>query len=82
MVETLTDGERETLFHSVKSTLKEMTAEGGRDTTRDLFGKPGGYRTRLSQTTPGKPCPVCGGMIVKQPYMGGSIYFCDGCQKM
>ena len=81
-VETLTDGEREPLFHSVKSTLKEMTAQGGRDTTRDLFSKPGGYRTRLSQITVDKPCPVCGGMIVKQPYMGGSIYFCDGCQKM
>ena len=81
-VETLTDGEREMIFHSVKSTLKEMAAQGGRDTTRDLFGKPGGYRTRLSQTAVDKPCPACGGMIVKQPYMGGSIYFCDGCQKM
>jgi formamidopyrimidine-DNA glycosylase len=81
-VETLTEGERETLFSSVKSTFKEMTEQGGRDTTRDLFGKPGGYRTRLSQTAVDKPCPVCGGAIIKQPYMGGSIYFCDGCQKM
>ena len=81
-VETLSDGEKETLFHSVKSNLKEMTAQGGRDTTRDLFGKPGGYRTRLSQITADKPCPVCGGTIVKQPYMGGSIYFCDECQKL
>ena len=81
-LETLTDGEREALLHSVKSTLKEMTAQGGRDTTRDLFGKPGGYRTRLSHISVDKPCPACGGMIVKQPYMGGSIYFCDGCQKM
>ena len=79
---TLTDGERKALFHSVKSTLKEMTAQGGRDTTRDLFGRPGGYRTRLSQTTVDKSCPVCGSTIVKQAYMGGSIYFCDGCQRM
>jgi formamidopyrimidine-DNA glycosylase len=81
-IETLTDGEREALFHSVKSTLKEMTAQGGRDTEKDLFGKPGGYRTRLSKNTVGKPCPVCGGRIVKEAYLGGSIYFCDGCQKM
>jgi formamidopyrimidine-DNA glycosylase len=81
-VETLNDGEREALFHSVKSTLKEMSAQGGRDTTRDLFGRPGGYRTRLSQTAVDKPCPVCGGTVVKQQYMGGSIYFCDGCQRM
>ena len=79
---TLTDGEWKLLFHSVKSTLKEMTTQGGRDTTRDLFGRPGGYKTRLSQTTVDKPCPVCGGTIVKQAYMGGSIYFCDGCQRI
>lgn len=79
---TLAEGERKTLFHSVKSILKEMTAQRGRDTTRDLFGRPGGYRTKLSQITLGKPCPVCGGAIVKEPYMGGSIYFCDRCQRM
>jgi len=81
-VETLTDDERETLFQSVKSTLQEMTAQGGRDTEKDLFGKPGEYRTRVSKNTIDKPCPVCGGMIVKEAYLGGSIYFCDGCQKM
>jgi len=81
-IETFTNSESEILFHSMKSTLKEMTAQGGRDTTRDLFGRPGGYRTRLSQTTVDKPCPVCGSMVVKQPYMGGSIYFCDGCQRV
>lgn len=81
-VETLTRGERVTLFHAVKSTLKNMTAEGGRDTTRDLFGRPGGYRTRLSQTAIDRPCQACGGTIVKQSYMGGSIYFCSGCQKL
>jgi formamidopyrimidine-DNA glycosylase len=81
LVETLTGGERETLFQSIKSTLKEMTAQGGRDTVKDLFGNPGGYRTKVSQNTVGRPCPVCGGMIIKQPYMGGSIYFCSGCQK-
>ena len=81
-VGTLTDNERKTLFHSMKSTLKEMTEKGGRDTTRDLFGRPGGYRTKLNQTTVDNPCPVCGSTIVKQSYMGGSIYFCNGCQRI
>ena len=81
-IDTLTDGEREALFQSIKSTLEEMTAQGGRDTTKDLFGRPGGYSTRLSQATIDRPCPVCDGTIVKQAYMGGSIYFCDGCQRM
>jgi formamidopyrimidine-DNA glycosylase len=81
-VATLTDGEKDALFHSVKSTLKEMTEQGGRDTEKDLFGRPGGYQTRLSQLTLAQPCPVCGGRIIKEPYLGGSIYYCDGCQKM
>lgn len=81
-VAALTGDEREALFNSVKATLREMTEQGGRDVEKDLFGNPGGYRTRVSQHTVGKPCPVCGGVIIKQPYMGGSIYFCEGCQKL
>jgi len=81
-VETLKDEEKESIFNSVKSTLSEMTEQGGRDTEKDLFGEPGGYRTRLSKNTLNSPCPVCGGRIIKQAYMGGSIYFCVGCQKL
>ena len=69
------------LFSAVKSTLAEMAARGGRDTERDLFGRPGGYQTKVSKHTAGKPCPLCGEMIRKENYMGGSIYYCDGCQK-
>ncbi|MBN2736855.1 MAG: hypothetical protein JXR70_07745 [Spirochaetales bacterium] len=28
-----------------------------------------------------KPCPVCGHLIEKANYMGGSIYFCAACQR-
>lgn len=80
-VETLGDDEKESFFNSVKSTLKEMTEKGGRDTEKDLFGEPGGYLTKLSKNTLNNPCPVCGGRIIKQAYMGGSIYFCAGCQR-
>jgi formamidopyrimidine-DNA glycosylase len=78
---SLTDGEKNSLFLSVKSTLREMTGQGGRDTEKDLFGEPGGYKTRLCKNTLNRPCTVCGGKIIKQAYMGGSIYFCGGCQK-
>jgi formamidopyrimidine-DNA glycosylase len=81
-VNTLTNREKSVLFRSVKSTLGKMTDEGGRDTEKDLFGEQGGYKTRLSKNTLGKPCPVCGEKVVKQAYMGGSIYFCPGCQKI
>ena len=79
---SLTDGEKRSLLKSVKSTLREMTDRGGRDTEKDLFGKPGGYTTRLSKNTSGRPCPSCGSKIIKQAYMGGSIYFCARCQKL
>ena len=80
-IESLNVDERTTLFHSVKSTLKEMVELGGRDTEKDLFGEPGGYITKLGKNSLDKPCPVCGRKIIKQAYMGG-IYFCPGCQKI
>jgi formamidopyrimidine-DNA glycosylase len=79
---TLTDKEMSTLFDSVKNTLFEMTAKGGRDTERDLFGCSGGYRTILSAKTIDNPCPVCGGKIVREAYLGGNIYYCPECQKL
>ena len=81
-IKTLTEKENNKLFHSIKSTLEDMTELRGRDTTKDLFGEPGGYKTKLSQNTVGKSCSVCGHTIVKQAYMGGSIYICEGCQKI
>lgn len=72
--------EREILFHTLKDVLAEMARQGGRDTESDLFGRPGGYHTALSQKTLASPCPRCGGSIQKQSYLGGSIYFCPHCQ--
>ena len=79
-LEALTDAELAAMFHSVKSTLTEMAACGGRDTERDLFGAPGGYMTILSAKTAGMPCPVCGGMIRREAFLGGNIYYCPACQ--
>lgn len=46
---TLGERELDALFGAVKSTLAEMTAAGGRDTEKDLFGNPGGYKVVLSK---------------------------------
>lgn len=78
---SLTDAEFSAMFHAVRSTLEQMTEQGGRDTEKDLFGQPGGYITRLSKNTVGQPCPECGGEIMKEAYMGGSIYYCPVCQR-
>lgn len=70
------------LLAAVKGVLADMTARGGRDTERDLFGNPGGYTTILSRNTVDTPCPACGAIIRKEPYLGGAIYYCPGCQKV
>ncbi|MBN1643994.1 MAG: hypothetical protein JW856_04170 [Dehalococcoidales bacterium] len=81
-VGTLSGKDKDILFGSLKSTLSAMAAQGGRDTELDLFGRPGGYKTILCKNTVNKPCPVCGTPIKKEAYLGGSIYYCEKCQKL
>ncbi len=69
-----------TLYTTLVNTLTRMRDEGGRDTEKNLFGQPGGYRTLLSANTLLEGCPECGSELRKEPYMGGSIYFCPHCQ--
>lgn len=80
-VTTLSKKDKEELLNSLKLTLTRMAADGGRDTETDLYGRQGGYKTILSRNTTDKPCSVCGTIIKKEAYMGGSIYFCSMCQK-
>jgi formamidopyrimidine-DNA glycosylase len=68
------------MYRAVRAILSDMVKQGGRDTEKDLFGRPGRYRTILSRNTVGTPCPACGTEIQKQAYLGGSIYFCGACQ--
>ncbi len=79
---TLAAEEWEALFDAVKNGLQIMTQMGGRDTETDLFGRPGGYTTILSKNTVDHPCPECESSIRKEAYMGGSIYYCPGCQPL
>lgn len=76
---TLTEEQKKILFESIKNTLKEMTDCGGRDTEKDLFGTPGKYKTKLCKKT--AFCQNCGGPVVKDNFLGGSIYFCLDCQE-
>jgi formamidopyrimidine-DNA glycosylase len=76
----VSDFQKAELFHSLKVTLKSMTDLGGRDTEKDFFGHFGGYKTLLSKNTIKKPCPNCGLAIVKEAYLGGTVYFCPVCQ--
>jgi formamidopyrimidine-DNA glycosylase len=78
----LSASDQKVLFGAIKNTLSEMAAKGGRDTENDLLDKPGAYKTKLSRNTVGQPCPVCGTLIKKEAYLGGSIYYCVRCQKI
>jgi formamidopyrimidine-DNA glycosylase len=78
----LPDARKDVLFRSLKETLATMTMEGGRNTQSDLHGNYGGYQTILSSKTWKNPCPCCGNTIIKEAYLGGSIYYCPTCQKL
>lgn len=80
-ISALDESEKEKLLESVVKVLKSMTELGGRDTEKDLFGMPGGYKTCMSKNTAGMYCPKCGGTVVKENYLGGSVYFCPVCQR-
>jgi formamidopyrimidine-DNA glycosylase len=77
---TLSSSEQDNLLYHMVAVLGEMIEGGGRDTEKDLFGQPGGYPVRLSKNTLALGCRKCGETIVKEPYMGGAIYYCPSCQ--
>lgn len=70
-----------TLYDSVRKMIRKMCEDGGRDTEQDLYGNPGGYISQLSKKSLGEPCMKCGTLIHKAAYMGGTVYFCEHCQK-
>ena len=78
----LTDKERENLFYQIKETMNDIYHLGGRSTESDLFGANGKYVACLSKDTAGMACPRCGETIAKENYLGGSIYYCRGCQPL
>ncbi len=81
-VATLSDAERAALHSAVTGTLRAMADAGGRDTERDLRGRPGRYPTVMCRGTLHLPCPRCGGPRSKEAYLGGSVYVCAACQPL
>lgn len=81
-VSTLSDLEKTDLLYSMKGTLSGMTELGGRNTEKDFFGNWGGYKVLLSKNTYKEPCPNCGHEIVREAYLGGTVYYCRECQKL
>lgn len=80
-IKTLNEKEIESLYNAITTTLTKMVVEHGRDSEKDIFGKPGNYKTILSAKSYKKGCPICHSEIKKEQYLGGSIYYCPNCQK-
>lgn len=69
------------MYHAVINVIKDMVEKKGRDTEKDLFGNTGNYVTILSKKTVWTPCIQCGYELRKGSYLGGTIYYCEHCQK-
>lgn len=79
-ISSLDSESRDILFSSTKEVLAEMVSRGGRDTEIDIFGNHGSYKTCMSKGANSEFCPRCGAAIVKETYLGGSVYYCPVCQ--
>ena len=79
---TLSDADFQRLFDITKTLLKDMTAKGGRNTEKDLFGQTGSYITIMSKNNTAQPCPACGDIIKRMSYLGGNVYVCETCQSI
>lgn len=73
--------ERQALWRAAVTVSRQMAAVGGRETERDLFGMPGGYKRVLHAKMAGMSCPACGSTIERFQYLGGACIVCPQCQR-
>lgn len=78
----LDEQELRTLYEEIVGTVRDVTAAGGRNDERDLFGAPGGYVRLMAAPAAGRPCPRCGATVEKLQYLGGACYLCPRCQPL
>lgn len=38
------------------------------------------FRTLMSKNALATGCPICGGAVTKEAYLGGAVYYCPRCQ--
>jgi len=68
------------IYNAVKKVFPAVISCGGKDTDKDLYGNPGRYKTHVSKNTLGTPCERCGGIVAKEAFLGGAVYYCPQCQ--
>jgi formamidopyrimidine-DNA glycosylase len=83
--DTLSAEEWEALYVAIGANL--MAGVEHRGTTvrlyRDVLGRPGEHQNYLQVFEKhGKPCPGCGGEVVREKVAGRPTHFCPMCQRM
>ena len=68
------------IYNSIKKVFPAVIAAGGKDTDKDLYGQFGRYETHVSKKTLGESCERCGGLVTKEAFLGGAVYYCSQCQ--
>jgi len=81
-VDTLNKSERQRIFKAIKTVPSAIIASGGKDIDKDIYGNFGRFPCKVSRNTVGKPCARCGAKIIKEAYLGGSVFYCPACQEI
>jgi formamidopyrimidine-DNA glycosylase len=83
-IPSLTAGELDALFNSIKLILRKSTEMGGLAYEKDFYGNKGGYGPKQFQIAykPGKPCPICQTPIQKIKTGSTSSFICPNCQPL
>ena len=81
-VDTLNKTEIQRIFKAIKIIPSDIINAGGKDIDKDIYGNYGKFPSKVSRNTVGKPCERCKTKIVKEAYLGGSVFYCPKCQKI
>lgn len=73
--------QKRALYQAILDTVGQVIEQGGRYDETDLYNRPGKYVRLMDKQAVGRPCPACGCPIEKMQYLGGTCYFCPGCQE-
>lgn len=65
---------------SIAQVTKEGIELNGRTNQFDFFNMPGKFISSVNKDTIGTSCRICGNIIEKMAFEGGTCYFCPGCQ--
>jgi formamidopyrimidine-DNA glycosylase len=68
------------LYDTIVGTVEEVKEKGGRYDEYDLSNNRGGYVRIMDKAALRRPCPGCGGEVLKIQYLGGACYLCPTCQ--